>query len=702
MIPGSANPLLLASAAEATGYQIERSLRFNSDDSAYLGDTFGTPTDQDVFTLSMWVKRSALGGTQQLFGVSTNHSFGFTPGDALNLTFGGSSALTTTALFRDPSAWYHIMWVQNGTSHTLYVNGISVGTATEASNTFNTAVAHQIGAGNTTNFFNGYLAYIHFIDGQAKPPSAFGTDDANGIWQPIEYTGTYGTNGFHLNFADNSTDAALGADTSGNGNDWTVNNINANSNGAVYGTGNLWNTSTKTVDTASYHGTSTSPYILDITGNYNTNPASFAYTGTIDNLFDGTDSVAYLTNDYVNLSVYSFLVDLRDFLPVTSVSIRGYALNGSIGGFYYTPYKAQLLDASKNLISGSTITLVTTMADNTVPVSGTPRYLQIFRYGGTYDRAFIAGFDINGTRMVNAKLPQDVDSFVDVPTNGTETDTGVGGEVRGNYCTWNPLWKMYSGTFTTTNGNLEAINNTNSFGYIPGTFYVSSGKWYWEVFATGTVSSTWDFVGLVSTNSNNSYPGNVNDAYWYRPNGNKVSDTGYTGTSYGASWVAGNIIGVALDMDAGNLTFYKNGTSQGVAFSGLSNEFGWSPAVGDFSNPVTLTSWVGNFGQRPFAYTAPSGYKALCTANLPSTTITTSGSYTGNGVADGPFVYLNGVPTAMTIGGNSVTFGTDADKLSNGFKIRTTSTAHNQNAFNYNYTITSTGDPFKTARAQSN
>jgi hypothetical protein len=109
-----------------------------------------------------------------------------------------------------------------------------------------------------------------------------------------------------------------------------------------------------------------------------------------------------------------------------------------------------------------------------------------------------------------------------------------------------------------------------------------------------------------------------------------------------------------------------------------------------------------NFGQRPFAYAAPAGFKSLNTANLTSTTITTSGSYTGNGVADGPFVYLNGVPTAMTVGGNAVTFGTHADKLSNGFKIRTTSTTYNQNALVYNYTITSTGDPFLRARAQSN
>ena len=153
MIPGSASPLLLKSAA--ADYQIERSLRFNSSDSAYCGRTFITPTTQGTFTFAAWVKRAALGTTQHLFGVSTNHSFGFTSGNALNLTFAGSSALTTTALFRDPSAWYHIVWTQSGTSHTLYVNNVSVGTATATSSVFNTAVAHQIGAANTANYFSG-------------------------------------------------------------------------------------------------------------------------------------------------------------------------------------------------------------------------------------------------------------------------------------------------------------------------------------------------------------------------------------------------------------------------------------------------------------------------------------------------------------------------------------------------------------------
>ena len=533
--PGGLNTLLLASAAEAAaGYQIERSLRFNSSDSAYLNATLGTATDQDVFTLSMWVKRSALGSTQQLFGVSTNHSFGFTSGDALNLTFGGSSALTTTALFRDPSAWYHIMWVQNGTSHTLYVNGTSVGTATATSNTFNTAVAHQIGAGNTTNFFNGYLAYVHFIDGQAKAPSAFGANDDNGIWQPIVYAGTYGANGFELKMDDNSSAAALGTDTSGNSNTWTVNNISV-----AAGAGN--------------------------------------------------------------------------------------------------------------------------------------------------------------------------DSLVDVPTNGTETDTGVGGEVRGNYCTLNTVVGGANvSDITFSNGNLEATWASGGANYAValGTIGVSSGKWYWETTIAGA-SNFWIFGIATAASSLTTYIGAEASSYSYYSVDGSTYNNG-SSTVYGNTYTTNDVIGVALDLDNGRIFFSKNGTWQNsgsptggtnAAYTGLSGTF--FPAYSE-GTASAASSYICNFGQRPFAYTAPSGFKALCTANLPSTTITTSGSYTGNGVADGPFVFLNGVPTAMTVDGNSVTFGTDADKLSNGFKIRTTSTTYNQNASTYNYTITSTGAPFKTARAQSN
>jgi hypothetical protein len=141
---------------------------------------------------------------------------------------------------------------------------------------------------------------------------------------------------------------------------------------------------------------------------------------------------------------------------------------------------------------------------------------------------------------------------------------------------------------------------------------MSSGKWYWESVPN---SGTGTLVGIgTSAATLNGYPGS--DAYgWsYYQNGNKLTNNGTV--AYGASFGAGDVLGVAFDADAGTLTFYKNGVSQGVAFSGLTSG-PYFPMVG-LAGALTIST---NFGQRPFAYTAPSGYKALCTQNLPTPTI---------------------------------------------------------------------------------
>lgn len=215
---------------------ITNSLRFRSSASAYLSRTFVTPTNSTVFTWSGWVKRGSITGTFRLFGASTNTSFGFNSSDQLSLTLSGAAAVTTTAVYRDPSAWYHIIYVQNGAAQTIYVNGSSVGTGTTANTVFNTAIAHQLGAANTANYFDGYLTEVHFIDGQALTPASFGAiNSSTGVWAPRPYTGTYGTNGFYLKFADASaaTAAAIGKDSSGNGNNWTPSNISVTA-GATY------------------------------------------------------------------------------------------------------------------------------------------------------------------------------------------------------------------------------------------------------------------------------------------------------------------------------------------------------------------------------------------------------------------------------------------------------------------------------------
>ncbi len=475
------------------GYQIQRSLRFNSADTAYLNRTPGSAGNRRIFTFSAWIKRSQANALVGIMGAGVNADstqtdfvgFDGTNGNSLLANFGdGTYPVTTAAVLRDFSAWYHVVFAIDTTQATntnrvkIYLNGIQQtlsGTYPPQNydSAFNTTNFHTIGSrsrlGAASNYLNGYLTEVNFVDGQALTPSSFGeTDSATGVWKPKAYSSTYGTNGFYLKFADNSgtTSTTLGKDSSGNGNNWTP------------------------------------------------------------NLFS-----------------------------------------------------------------------VTAGAGN--------------------------------------------DSMVDSPT-AYGTDTGVGGEVRGNYCTLNPLDKTAAATLS--NGNLQALLNGINY-FAKSTIAISSGKWYWEVTASATAE---DMIGITKADVvTTGYFGSQATSYgYYKTNGNKYNSA--TGTAYGASYASGDIIGVALDLDAGTLTYYKNGVSQGTAFTGLSGTFFAGVSTAGTGGTQTI-----NFGQRPFekwngsayvANTAPSGFKALCTTNLPTPTIgatsTTQANkymdvtlYTGNATA---------------------------------------------------------------------
>jgi hypothetical protein len=230
------------------GYQISRSLRFNSADSAYLNRTPGSASNRTTWTWSGWLKRSTLGANQAFFAgnAAANDSdylaVNFLSDDTLSIEGWTSVWRKTTQVFRDVSAWYHIVVVWDTTQATaanrvkLYINNVevtsfitSVNPSLNATSGVNTASPHYISTYNTVNqFLNAYLTEINFIDGQALTPSSFGQTNAQtGVWEPVAYSGSYGTNGFYLNFSDNSntTAATLGKDYSGNGNNWTPNNF---------------------------------------------------------------------------------------------------------------------------------------------------------------------------------------------------------------------------------------------------------------------------------------------------------------------------------------------------------------------------------------------------------------------------------------------------------------------------------------------
>ena len=468
------------------GYQISRSLRFNSADSAYLNRTPASAGNRKTFTVSCWVKRSGLGSTQVIWEggspdtVTTRLFLRFQSDDTLRLATSGAAIFNTTQVFRDVSAWYHIIVAMDTTQATaanrarLYVNGSEVTAFSSTSypgqnddTGWNMAQAHSIGRTHidAAGYFSGYMTEIYNIDGQQLTPSSFGETNAQtGVWQPKAYSGSYGTNGFYLNFSDNSntTAATLGKDYSGNGNNWTPNNFSV-----AAGAGN--------------------------------------------------------------------------------------------------------------------------------------------------------------------------DSLVDTPTP-YGVDTGAGGEVRGNYATFNPIYAIPNNASNTfSNGNLNWTTNVSEGSGEAAavtTFPLpSSGKWYWEVTPTtvATVAANRTQIGIMSqANINNNGAGGTSatDSFAYTAAGGSLSKvSGNSYASYGNSYTTNDVIGVAVDLDNGAIYFSKNGTWQnsGVPTSGSSKTGAAYTTLTGSSNYFPNVAYYGNFalnmGQRPFAYTAPSGFKALCTQNLPTPTI---------------------------------------------------------------------------------
>ena len=270
---GSPNPFFIAGKK---AYEVERSLRFNSADATMLQRTLSSSGNRRTFTWSGWVKRAKPDSSsmEALFASTTEVSSG---NSNTYMTFyqdkiylnsydysGGGTAysLTTTQVFRDPSAWYHIVWAVDTTQSTssnrikLYINGEQVTSFSTASypsqnyqglinnSSYKMTMGRAFPSLSNNSPLNGYMAEINFIDGFQYDPSYFGeTNVITGQWNPKKYTGSYGTNGFYLNFSDNSgtTASTLGKDSSGNGNNFTPNNFSV---GAGIGNDSLEDTPT--------------------------------------------------------------------------------------------------------------------------------------------------------------------------------------------------------------------------------------------------------------------------------------------------------------------------------------------------------------------------------------------------------------------------------------------------------------------------
>jgi len=313
-------------ASGASDYEIEKSLRFTRGSTNYLERTPSSDGNKRTWTFSAWIKRGQLTSLQTFFSAGTDNPdviVKFTPSDQFEISrYGGgyTNQVTSTQLFRDSSAWYHIVGAVDTTQATasnrvkMYVNGTQItdfAISNYPSQNYeypeinDTGFSNKIGKhGSNSQNFDGYMAEINFIDGQQLTPSSFAeTDATTGQWNPKKYDGSYGTNGFYLNFSDSSglTATTLGKDSSGNGHNFTPYNFSTHDSVPDSPTNNFCTGNPVGVTYANSHGTNQNP-------DYSEGNLEFE---TVGNPTHATGTIA--VNDFLTTGCYfELLIDALD------------------------------------------------------------------------------------------------------------------------------------------------------------------------------------------------------------------------------------------------------------------------------------------------------------------------------------------------------------------------------------------------------
>ena len=555
----------------------KRSTRFNDDDSAYLNRTPSSAGNRKTWTWSGWVKRGNISGTSMgLFSQDSNCYFRFSDdngGDSFRFVENGNDNMISEQVFRDPSAWYHIVVAVDSTQGTesnrfkVYINNEQI-TTWQTSDypglnhdfDINSAAPHQIARCQSSTYFDGYLADIHFCDGLQLDATSFGEADATtGQWIPKEYTGSYGTNGFHLAM-DPAQSNPFGDDSSGNGNDWTANNLVATVGGTVY--------SDNLSLSAGTWGNGVGP--------------EKAFNGAVDN----STNMAQRGDAAGGTITWTF--------SGLSGSCRVWI--GNAGG---TVTDGNGTARGNNVGSGQ----------SWITCSG-----DISDYNGSIvisvssDAPSLGAVEVAGSILTDGSHAYDLDLLADVP--GAPYDNELNG--GGNYCTLNPLDSELS--TATNNGNLNTgTAGTSAWELIKGTMGVSSGKWYWEGIVEGGTTSGSDgyqfgvmLASLPPTDgpyATGCYSSQSTKLY-QASNETTITDATLTTNAW------------ALDLDNNTLKFYRAGV---LAHTYTSVPAGtYTPFGGSYGSSLSVTF---NFGQRAFAYTPPTGFKALNAYNLPAPTI---------------------------------------------------------------------------------
>jgi hypothetical protein len=735
-----------------------------------LSRTLGTPTSGTTWTWSAWVKRGSFAATQGLqHGFSANNNGGgiLFSSDALHVyDFPTSTncSLITTALFRDASAWYHIVIQVDTTQPTpsnrvrVYVNGVQITIFSTATYPGINTVFRMVASGNSgsvgryfdgTNYlFDGYLTDVNFIDGQALTPASFGAiDSSTGVWAPRPYSGTYGANGFYLKFGNTSSVAALGTDNSGNGNTWTVNNVSLTA-GATYDS--MLDVPVNYADGGNGRGNYAVWNAVGKTGSAATT------NGNLGNSFTSSSSDAVLSSIAIDIKAYAefYGTAFGSAVRYTGVSESVTSLNNVL---YYSDGRFYV----NNVLQG---TFATYTSADTVSVDCDPATRQARVYknntqisttatiAGTLPLFFIAGGSGGGTGSSTGGANFGQRPFAYTPpagfralnTNNLPTPSIVNGA---NF--------MAATTYTGNAAARSLSNAVNSVSFQPdlvwiknrtaGTFhalfdsargatrYLSSNTTALEALNANTLTAfTADGFSLGNdTTLVNSGTGGANSyvAWQWKAGGAAVSNTqgtitsqvsanttaGFSVVTYTGNGTAGATIGHGLGTTPSMIivksrneaksggawpTWHKSLANTNTLY--LDQTFASTTYLNRF-DPTGFTSSVfktgANGGANSELNTLNNTLVAYCFAEIAG--FSKFGSYTGNGLPDGPFVFCGFRPRFVMVKRTNTTgnwalidssrslfnaasdnlyanlgdFETSVarlDTLSNGFKIRTT------------------------------
>jgi hypothetical protein len=663
---------------------VNNSLRFRRSATAYLNRTPTTAGNRRTYTWSGWLKLGTLGVAQEIFGAGSGSNqdlFNFNA-DYQFVVFTANASQTilrTAQLFRDPSAWYHIVVAVDTTQATasdrtkIYVNGVQVTTfdytqypSQNYQGSINDTGIHYISTYDGSNWaFDGYMADINFIDGQQLTPNSFGTSNGLGVWQPIRYGGSYGTNGFYLPFTGSSSFygsfngsnqwLTLASNTAFNifGGDMTVECwFNANS---LANSPHLFAFVQDSTNRESIYFSSSALIFYSSSGAGSGNRISTVALSTgvwyhMALVKSGSTFTLYLNGAAVGTSTTTQYSTANQSLQLGTYNSGGFA-NDNFNGYMsnvrvvkgtavytgnFTPTTSPLTAITNTQLLTLQNATIVDNSTNAFSITNTGSVTTSQAYPFTMIGNQSRDYSPQGNNWTNNNIGvlagSTLDYMTDVPTLTSAT--------AANYGTLNPLYKGSLQTISNANLTSSKSSGTN-ISDVWGNFGMTSGKWYFECTVTALASTVYIGVGQGGGTGEPTDDLAVSPAsYFYGSNdGNKFY--GNTGTAYGNTFGAGNVIGCAIDMDNGKIWWSKDGTWQAsgdpaagtnAAFTDLltrgSNAFLAFSSTNGASNSNTL-DW--NFGQRPFLYTSNlSGFKALNTFNLPTPTIGATASTTAN------------------------------------------------------------------------